>query len=409
MKFNIKKQIDAIKQMCYTVNEHISLSVHYENGVVASYNMDDSRSYLSLMSVQGTPESLKVLTIPAFVQFNGKDYPVRIITGFFLMGLTPDTVIERLELPATIDHISPRAFFDVENKLHTIKIPNPALLMDVEIPESVKVFGEPYKTVDERLKHHFRIDYESGYSLLFRLNKNNDAVSVCDVENPENAICVTIPEEVVVNDDEKYPVTEIEEDCFENCENMRMVRIPNTIKAIRMFAFFGCTALESVTIPESVRFIEVGAFDSTNITSLNIPKSVEAIGGSICSNCRRLESIAVDKENKCYDSRNDCNAIIKTDTDTLIQGFAKTVIPDSVKSIHFEAFFATSHLKTITIPDSVNEIAYDAFRSCLDLEEIVISDPTLLDDVDLEKEVDIVTPTEKSQVVSSLVQSLKTE
>lgn len=408
MKDIIKDCIDTVDQMCYTVKEHISLSVHYANGVVTFYNMDDNRSCLALVSVHGTSESLKVLTIPAYVQFNGKDYPVKTIAGYFLMGLSSDTVIERIELPATIDYISPKAFFDVENKLYAIKTPNPTLLKDVKIPQSVKVMGESFKTVDVRLNYDFRIDYESGYSLLFRLNKNKNGVSVCGVKDSENAICVNIPEKVVVNGDETYPVTEIDVDCFEDCQNMRLVHIPDTIKAIKMFAFSGCTALESVTIPESVRIIEVGAFDLTNIYYLKIPKSVEFIGGSICSCCPKLKYIMVDKGNKCYDSRNDCNAIIETSTDSLIQGFAKTVIPDSVKSIQFEAFFDTPRMKTITIPDSVTDIAYDAFRNCEDLEEIVINDPTLLEDVDLEKEVDIVTPTEKSKVVSSLIQSLMT-
>ena len=75
----------------------------------------------------------------------------------------------------------------------------------------------------------------------------------------------------------------------------------------------------------------------------------------------------VDDDNSVYDSRDNCNAIIKTDTNTLMFGCKNTIIPDSVTSIDDRAFAGCTGLTNITIPDSVTSIGYYAFRVCSNL------------------------------------------
>lgn len=88
--------------------------------------------------------------------------------------------------------------------------------------------------------------------------------------------------------------------------------IPKTVTQIYDAAFQGCTGLSSVTIPEGVTIIGPSAFSGcTGLTSITIPSSVRNINFSSFSGCSALASIIVDAGNKYYDSRDNCNAIIK--------------------------------------------------------------------------------------------------
>ena len=105
------------------------------------------------------------------------------------------------------------------------------------------------------------------------------------------------------------------------------------------------------------------------LTSITIPNSVTSIGEKVFMDNLRLTSIIVEKDNPKYDSRDNCNAIIETKSNTLIAGCNNTVIPSSVTSIGDYAFFG-SELTSITIPNSVKSIGDYAFGGCSDLTSI---------------------------------------
>ena len=203
-----------------------------------------------------------------------------------------------------------------------------------------------------------------------------------------------IPATVKGTDGLDYKVCEIKTRAFRGCKGITSVTFPNTMSRIRGFdectgltsitipqgvkyidgqAFMGCKGLTSVTIPNSVTSISFQAFSGCQaLTSLYIPESVTSIANSAFNSCGGLNSIIVDGNNKVYDSRNGCNAIIKTATNELIGGCNTTVIPDEITIIGEGAFSWCTQLKTITIPDGVTEIGDAAFYNCESLTSINI-------------------------------------
>ena len=139
-------------------------------------------------------------------------------------------------------------------------------------------------------------------------------------------------------------------------------------------AFNYCTDLTSITIPNSVTTIGGSAFaDCSGLTSIDIPSSVTSIGDYAFLGCSGLMSIIVEAGNTKYDSREDCNALIETATNTIIAGCQTTIIPNSVTSIGEAAFAYCSGLTSIDIPNSVNSIGDYAFEYCSGLASITIS------------------------------------
>ena len=108
------------------------------------------------------------------------------------------------------------------------------------------------------------------------------------------------------------------------------------------------------------------------LSSITIPNSVTSISSSAFSGCTALTSIVVESGNTIYDCRDNCNAIIETATNTLIQGCNTTVIPDNVTSIGNYAFEKCTGLTSITIPNSVTSIGDYAFSDCTGLTAVTI-------------------------------------
>ena len=151
--------------------------------------------------------------------------------------------------------------------------------------------------------------------------------------------------------------------------------IPEGTTRIPYESFKDCKELTKVVIPNTVTTIDKSAFSGcTNLTSIVIPDSVTRIYGHAFNGCTGLTSIKVSEGNKKYDSRNNCNAIIETEANILIEGCAATVIPDSVTGIRGCAFKGHTGLTSIFIPASVTDIVPNAFEDCSNLTSIKVSE-----------------------------------
>ena len=171
----------------------------------------------------------------------------------------------------------------------------------------------------------------------------------------------------------KEGTTCITDGAFDYCNGLTSITIPNSLTFIGNAAFNGCSGLTSVTIPNSVASIGSQAFmGCSGLTSVTISNSVTSIGAQAFMGCSSLTSIGVDADNTYYDSRDNCNAIIETASNTLIVGCKTTAIPNSVTSIGESAFSGCGGLISFTIPNSVTSIGDGAFRDCSGLTSVVI-------------------------------------
>ena len=110
-----------------------------------------------------------------------------------------------------------------------------------------------------------------------------------------------------------------------------------------------------------------------SLTSIVIGNGVTSIGETAFDDCSSLTSIVVAEGNTVYDSREQCNAIIHTATNTLIRGCQNTIIPDGVTSIGEGAFYGCVALKSIVIGNGVTSIGEAAFMGCDSLKSITFN------------------------------------
>lgn len=165
---------------------------------------------------------------------------------------------------------------------------------------------------------------------------------------------------------------------FSNPMYEKIVTIGDSVTQIKDYMFEN-VSLKSVNIPKHVQRIGKRAFaDNGNLKGivLDIPASCTHIGSEAFSGCASgIDSISVSADNLYYDSREDCNALIETRSNTLLLGCKSSNIPNSVTSIGEGAFrskYNFSGLKNIYIPESVTSIGNSAFENCTGLKSIII-------------------------------------
>lgn len=178
---------------------------------------------------------------------------------------------------------------------------------------------------------------------------------------------ITIPEKVTFNNRE-FKVIGIAESAFYWCSKLTSISIPNSVTSIGSSAFTICSSLTSVAIPNSVTSIGSYAFAScSSLTSVTIPNSVTSIDSSAFKNCSSLSSITI-PDSVTYIGQHafeNCSSL------------TSIAIPDSVKQIIYSTFCGCTSLTSVTIPNSVTHIGEYAFQNCSSLTSITIPDSVI--------------------------------
>ena len=283
-----------------------------------------------------------------------------------------------ITLPECVDSIGENAFYGCDNLTFVkVKRPTPFNIDENTFPTRANIplyvplgSGELYRTADywkefkeiievENIDDYVQgeiftvpVDLDNGKKVIMTFKVIDAAKKTVQVGDGDDASIVASTEGGLIIPDKVngYTVTKIGSYAFYYCSNLTSVSIPNTVKTFGNRAFYVCSGLTSLHISASVTSIEDRAF----------------------AYCSRLEEIIVDEGNTVYDSRNDCNALIKTSDNTLLIGCKGTVIPSSVKVLAEGAFRGCAELKNIEIPEGVTTIGASTFRGCTGLESVTL-------------------------------------
>ncbi len=203
--------------------------------------------------------------------------------------------------------------------------------------------------------------FKGAANIISKLKYRGRTMNVVEIGERAFKDCSVLTSVTIPNS-----VTSISRQAFDSSISLTSVTIPESVTSIGNYAFEDCSSLTSITIPNSVTSIGYSAFRGcSSLTSITIPNSVTSIGGTAFEDCSSLASIIVEQGNEKYDSRDKCNAIIETATNTLFAGCKNTTIPESVTTIGNYAFYGCSSLTSITIPESVTSIGDYAFMGCI--------------------------------------------
>ncbi|MGM9841799.1 MAG: leucine-rich repeat domain-containing protein [Candidatus Limisoma sp.] len=202
--------------------------------------------------------------------------------------------------------------------------------------------------------YDFKVD-----GIYYKDNKDGKTVAVAKESMMGTAYVgdVVIPSEVTYNGT-TYSVTSIDEEAFFRCSGMTSVTIPNSITSIGDSAFYGCSGLTSLTVPESVTELGVCAFqDCTGLTSMTIPDSITMIPNGTFWYCIGLTSVTIP----------DSVTLIDASAFAFCSGLTSFTIPEAVTELREGAFMMCTGLTSITIPEAVNSIGNYAFGGCSSL------------------------------------------
>lgn len=188
---------------------------------------------------------------------------------------------------------------------------------------------------------------QSKYELNY-IPVNENEVYVTYASTPYECLYsgnIVIPSATTING-KTYIVTGIGQWAFFRGYNIESITIPNTVKYIGLQAFCGCTKIKRIEIPGSVKEIDRLAFDSCDeLTEVIINEGVTTIGERMFSYCPKIDKIT---------------------------------FPRSLLHIEERAFEACNSIKTVTIPDNVETIGESAFLNCKGIESVTVSGNTKL-------------------------------
>lgn len=319
--------------------------------------------------------------------------------------------ITSLDLPSSLTRIGDEAFRYCTN-LTEIVIPdsvthigsyafcNDSNLVKITIGRSVRSISSSFSSNPSLRKIQWNAINSFSAGLGTSLSKITEIKVGDGVEYIPNGLFnySSVSEAILPNS-----VKELGYQSFCSCKRLKTVKLSESLTTIGDMTFSGCDSITSLVIPNSVTVIEKNAFSHMkNLVDLTLSNNLDSVGSSIISECLKLNHLVIPKSlrvaaphafnsvrinsftvedgNPYFDSRNNCNGIIETATNTLIAASnSLTVIPEGVTAIGDYAFDLCAGPSFYDIPEGVTKIGERAFFRCWNLSKIII--PSTVDTI----------------------------
>ena len=297
------------------------------------------------------------------------------ITGIEQYAFYDCELLEEISIPGTVTTVGNSAFYRCKN------------LKNIEIPEGVtKIDGSAFIFCSSLEQIKLPQSLTSIGSGVF-----GDCTSLISIELPDNAIissstfrgCKNLSKIVLSDTNNNYIVKN------GILYNKNMTRIlcypagikdteffvPDTVKTIGDFAFYGTKALESINIPDSVTNIGTDAFgECSGLKEVVIPDSVTSMGEAVFYKCTSLEkvklSVNITSPNPAvFQYCSNLKEVVLSENMRFLGDFmfsyctqlTNIVLPDTLTSVLRSAFQSCDNLKNITVPKNVTTIRDYAF------------------------------------------------
>lgn len=298
------------------------------------------------------------VVVPDSIEYDGQKIPVAKIGN---KAFYRTNSIVTVSLPATITEIGAEAFYRCT-----------AITM-ISLPESLRHIGN------------------SAFEGCTSLTTIEMGDSVKTIGSSAFYLCTSLTSLTL-----PHSVTAIGASAFSRCANLTTLALPEGLTTIESGLFYNCTSLTEVILPDSLCTIKSNAFYAcTSMASIFIPATVTSIGEDAFRGCINAESVIVDGNNTVFDSRESCNAIIESGSNTMVFAGRNAFIPDGIKTIGMNSFntsyriyeasiYSTSYsnysplvFDIIYIPTSVTLIYANAFSQVRALHFASVTPPIL--------------------------------
>ena len=351
-QFTKMREMTAEEQYEFTIYDKGNLSddtwpdfyATNNDGVKIWYSYNSERpGYVSVTSIAGqqkgssyvyhVPYYEKRLLIPETVKDpHGETYTVSRIQAW---AFEADPYLEDVILPETIDTIGLQAFSDLPNLKH------------LDLPNSVSYIGQNC-FAESGLEGEFVMP--AGVQVIESATFRNTLIN--KLTFAEGSRLDSISDQAI------FFMFELEE-----------LELPTGLRAIAYAGISSCPWLRKANLPEGLVKMDPMVFTGCPIEELTIPSTLVEIGEGFLSTGHQmmdgdgsspLRHISVAEGNPIYDSREDCNAVIITTTNTLYMGKAISKLPSSLEVIASNSY-SDPCMKTLTLPAGIKKIESYAF------------------------------------------------
>ena len=385
----MKRRFLFLLLMLATMSATMSAYDFEVDGIYYKINKDSVSVSVTNKNSSNSGAYIGHVSVPAEVIYNNMIYPVTMIDG---SAFEKCSAMTGIDLPNTIKEIGRYSFMGCSALSH-IDIPDsvtfigtrafqgcrsltelyiPASVQNIEYEAFIHCYGITSIVVDENNSY-----YDSRENCNAIIGKNRSVLLAACVNTVIPNSVKRLASDVfngftwLTHVDLPDSLEYIGGYAFYGCTGLTNIDFPSTVTTISDAAFAGCTGLTEVVLPESLQSLGGCVFmDCPELTSLFIPANVTYIGGSLLARDPKITSIVVDPRNTKYNSRDNCNAIIESSNEWLIEGCNYSTVPEGVRRIDSGAFAYCDKITEIQLPSTLHTIGDGAFMKCTSLTSI---------------------------------------